>query len=76
MTLEKLKRCYAGSIGSIDQHSYKNPPSKGGIFLLVSGLLLITPGFFTDCFGFAMFLKPVQDFVSKQASNYFRSRTR
>ena len=28
---------------------------KGGIFLLVSGLLLITPGFFTDCIGFAMF---------------------
>ena len=49
---------------------------KGGIFLLVSGLLLITPGFFTDCFGFAMFLKPVQDFVSQQASNYFRSHTR
>ena len=49
---------------------------KGGIFLLVSGLLLITPGFFTDCFGFAMFLKPVQDFVSQYASNYFKSRTR
>ena len=49
---------------------------KGGIFLLISGLLLITPGFFTDCLGFAMFLKPVQDFVSRQASNYFRSRTR
>ena len=49
---------------------------KGGIFLLISGLLLITPGFFTDCLGFAMFLKPVQDFVSRQASNYFRSRIR
>ena len=49
---------------------------KGGIFLLISGLLLITPGFFTDCLGFAMFLKPVQDFVSRQASNYFKSRTR
>ena len=49
---------------------------KGGIFLLISGLLLITPGFFTDCIGFAMFLKPVQNFVSLQATNYFRSRTR
>ena len=37
---------------------------KGGIFLLISGLLLITPGFFTDCIGFAMFLKPVQNFVA------------
>ena len=49
---------------------------KGGIFLLVSGLLLITPGFFTDCIGFAIFLKPVQNFISIKAKNYFYSRTR
>ena len=49
---------------------------KGGIFLLISGLLLITPGFFTDCIGFAVFLKPVQDFISFKAKNYFQSRRR
>tara|TARA_B100000029_G_C17241528_1_gene839252 strand:- start:58 stop:414 length:357 start_codon:yes stop_codon:yes gene_type:complete len=49
---------------------------KGGIFLLISGLLLITPGFFTDCIGFAMFLKPVQNFVAQKARNYFTSRMR
>ena len=49
---------------------------KGGVFLLISGLLLITPGFFTDCVGFLMFLKPVQNFVSQKARNYFHSRTR
>ena len=49
---------------------------KGGIFLLISGLLLITPGFFTDCIGFAIFLKPVQTFISRHARNYFHSRTR
>ena len=49
---------------------------KGGIFLLISGLLLITPGFFTDCIGFAVFLKPVQDFVAHKAKSYFTSRTR
>ena len=49
---------------------------KGGIFLLISGLLLITPGFFTDCAGFLMFLKPVQNFISQRARNYFHSRTR
>ena len=47
---------------------------KGGIFLLISGLLLITPGFFTDCIGFAMFLKPVQNFIAQKAKNYFKSR--
>ena len=49
---------------------------KGGIFLLISGLLLITPGFFTDCIGFSMFLKPVQNFVALKAKNYFKSKTR
>ena len=49
---------------------------KGGIFLLISGLLLITPGFFTDCIGFAVFLKPVQSFISLKAKNYFQSRRR
>ena len=49
---------------------------KGGIFLLISGLLLITPGFFTDCIGFSMFLKPVQNFVAYKAKKYFQSRTR
>ncbi len=49
---------------------------KGGIFLLISGLLLITPGFFTDCIGFAVFLKPVQDFIALKAKNYFTSRNR
>ena len=49
---------------------------KGAIFLLISGLLLITPGFFTDCIGFAMFLRPVQNFVALKAKQYFQSRTR
>ena len=49
---------------------------KGGIFLLISGLLLITPGFFTDCVGFAVFLKPIQDFITLKAKNYFTSRNR
>ena len=49
---------------------------KGGIFLLISGLLLITPGFFTDCIGFAIFLKPVQNLITLKAKEYFQSRRR
>ena len=49
---------------------------KGGIFLLISGLLLVTPGFFTDCIGFVIFLKPVQSFIELKAKNYFKSRRR
>ena len=49
---------------------------KGGIFLLISGLLLITPGFFTDCIGFAIFLNPIQSFIELKARDYFQSRRR
>ena len=49
---------------------------KGGIFLLISGLLLITPGFFTDFIGFIMFLQPVQNIVGLKAIQYFKSRRR
>ncbi len=49
---------------------------KGAIFLLISGLLLITPGFFTDCIGFAVFLKPVQNLIASKAKSYFQSRIR
>ena len=47
---------------------------KGAIFLLVSGLLLITPGFFTDIIGFLIFLPQIQSFISRFAYNYFHSR--
>ena len=49
---------------------------KGGIFLLISGLLLITPGFFTDCIGFVIFLKPIQNFIELKAKNYFQLHKR
>ena len=44
---------------------------KGGIFLLISGLLLITPGFFTDCVGFLMFLQTYTKFYITEGSELF-----
>ena len=49
---------------------------KGGIFLLISGLLLITPGFFTDCIGFTIFFKPFQNLIAHRAKKYLNSRIR
>ncbi|MBI29444.1 MAG: hypothetical protein CFH21_00954 [Alphaproteobacteria bacterium MarineAlpha5_Bin11] len=49
---------------------------KGAIFLLVSGLLLITPGFLTDVIGFLIFLPQVQNTISRYAYNYFQSKVR
>jgi len=45
---------------------------KGGIFLLISGLLLITPGFFTDCIGFAVFFKTCSRFYCAKSKKLFR----
>ncbi len=47
---------------------------KGAIFLLISGLLLITPGFFTDIIGFLMFIPQIQKIISKMSYNYFQSK--
>ena len=61
---------------NLSQGAMPTEEIKGGIFLLVSGLLLITPGFFTDCIGFTVFLKPVQNLIATQAKKYFNSRIR
>ena len=47
-----------------------------GALVLIAGVLLLTPGFFTDCIGFAIFLKPVQNYISSKAKEYFQSRRR
>lgn len=39
-------------------------PGRGlahGLMLIVAGILLLTPGFFTDALGFLLFLPPVRD---------------
>lgn len=37
-----------------------------GAMILASGLLLLTPGFFTDAIGFALLIPAVRDFVMRQ----------
>ena len=34
-----------------------------GAMIVIAGILLITPGFITDCIGFLLFLPPVRDFI-------------
>ena len=38
---------------------------RDGLFIVLSGIFLITPGFDTDLFGFILFLKPIRDFIVK-----------
>lgn len=37
-----------------------------GVFILISGALLLTPGFFTDAIGFAFLLPPFRRFLIKR----------
>ena len=36
-----------------------------GLFIVISGILLLTPGFATDLLGFILFLKPTRNFIIK-----------
>ena len=38
---------------------------RDGLFIVLSGIFLLTPGFATDLFGFILFLKPIRDFIVK-----------
>ena len=38
---------------------------RDGLFIVLSGIFLITPGFATDLLGFILFLKPIRDFIVK-----------
>lgn len=48
----------------------RNPadPMAQGAMILVAGVLLLTPGFFTDAVGFALLLPPVRVFLIKWVS--------
>ena len=37
-----------------------------GVFLLAAGLLLLTPGFFTDAIGFLLFIPRLRAFLARQ----------
>ncbi len=47
-----------------------------GLFLLVAGVLLLTPGFFTDAVGFALFFPPLRLALGQKIVNAFMSSGR
>ena len=38
---------------------------RDGLFIVLYGIFLITPGFATDLFGFILFLKPIRNLIVK-----------
>jgi UPF0716 protein FxsA len=51
---------------SFERLSDPTRPLAHGAMILASGLLLLTPGFFTDAVGFALLVPGVRDFVMRQ----------
>jgi len=51
-------------------------PLAHGAMILVSGLLLLTPGFFTDGRGFALLVSPVRSTVFRYLRQRFRAEPR
>jgi len=46
-----------------------------GVLILLAGAVLITPGFLTDLFGFALLFPPMRRFIQRRLTRYFQSRT-
>ena len=59
--LAELRRLQA----SLDRLSDPTRPLAHGAMILASGLLLLTPGFFTDAMGFALLVPGVRDAVMR-----------
>lgn len=61
-TLQRLQ-------GSLQTGTNPMDPIAHGAMILVSGVLLLTPGFFTDAFGLSLLLPPVRAFLIKWGSS-------
>ena len=46
--------------GALQNFNDSTEPLAHGAMILVSGVLLLTPGFFTDAVGFALLMRPVR----------------
>ena len=64
--LEKLQNIRSGLSGAPQGQNIAMEMAEGA-FILVAGLLLLTPGFVTDAFGFACLIPPIRKFMIKKA---------
>jgi UPF0716 protein FxsA len=66
MTLNRLQNSLSDGTNPAD-------PIAQGAMILVAGVLLLTPGFFTDAMGFALLIPPVRVLIIKWASSRISS---
>ncbi len=61
---------------SLSEFSDPSEPLAHGAMILVAGILLLTPGFFTDGVGFALLAPPVRASVFRYLSGHIRTELR
>ncbi len=66
MTMQNLQN-------SINEGRNPMDPIANGAFILVAGILLMTPGFFTDALGLSLLIPPVRHMVIKQMADRLRA---
>ncbi len=54
----------------LDSGADPREPMAHGALLLIAGLLLLTPGFMTDAFGFALLVPPIRAAVIRKVANH------
>ena len=64
--LEKLQNIRSGLSGAPQGQNIAMEMAEGAL-ILAAGLLLLTPGFVTDAFGFACLIPPIRKFMIKKA---------
>ena len=63
--LEKLQKMRSSLNGSEQSQNLAMDMAEG-VAILVAGILLLTPGFVTDAFGFACLIPPIRQFMIKR----------
>ena len=58
---------------SVSQGANPMDPIAHGALILVSAVLLLTPGFFTDALGLSLLIPPVRAYLIKSGANRFAS---
>lgn len=65
-TLQKLQ-------SNIETGQNPTDPIANGAFILIAGLLLLTPGFFTDSIGLALLIPPVRQRIIKSVASRIKA---
>ena len=68
------RRAWSRVVGSLSRGEPPADPIVQALLVLVGGVLLLTPGFLTDAFGFACLIPPSRALMTRGLRRYFSAR--